>query len=146
MISTKEKMEGLAHLELAFPTMTLSQLRSRIEAAVNDGNFVIEYNMRNGFARWEEFEDDQFIASPGVAVALAFVDECTPELTDRGARARRLGWGWYYLMHFEMAINSLFAGDIRAYNHTEYFPRIDDSIRLPKITAENIDLLYKAMK
>lgn len=98
--------------------MTHIELWNRIELTMECPPCIIDFDRRNGFAWWE---DKIPIACPGVAVAMVGhkLDE---KIVLRSYRAFLLDWEWSYLMHFEMAINCLFEGNINEYNYTQYFP------------------------
>ncbi len=108
-------------------------------------NVVWELTRRNGFCWWE---DDMLYATPGVAVALINYDgEITSDFVDRRVRAEALGMEWSELMHFEMAINHLFAGWGVHYNEVAHWidlPKISKSY-YSRITAENFDQLKQIL-
>lgn len=118
--------------------MTHSELWERINLTMEDSPCVIEYDRKNGFTWWE---DGLPKSTPGVAVAMVGhrLDE---RFLVRGYRALLLDWEWSYLMHFEMAIDALFDGNIIDYNYTGHFPFVKYQF-LPSIDEDNYMLLKK---
>lgn len=119
--------------------MTHQELWSRICLTMELSPTVIDYERRNGFAWWE---NNIPISCPGVAVAMVGHDDLDERFLVRGYRAFLLDWEWSYLMHFEMAINALFEGNIQEYNRTGYFPFVKYQF-IPYITEDNYQLLKK---
>lgn len=123
--------------------MTNEELWERIKLAWECPNVIWELDRKNGFC-W--FEDGEFYATPGVAVAMIDYDGRPDErFVDRSVRAEALGMEWHYLMHFEMAINQLFWGYGIEYNLTKLFPFVERSY-FERIGADNFYKLEKIVK
>jgi hypothetical protein len=108
--------------------MTSIELMNRISLTVEYPPCPIDFSMR-GFCAWD-YEVDIMVASIGVAVALVGCEPLNKLHLERGYRSKVSGMEWHQLMHFEMAINTLFDGRITKYNEIAEF------IDLPKFGAE----------
>jgi len=100
--------------------MTHQELWSRIELAAECPPFKIEWGRTNGFC-WLS-PSGTFSGTIGVATAMVGHEPADKRWLDRTYRADLLGWEWHYLMHFETAIDMLYAGNTKAYNYTGLFP------------------------
>lgn len=143
--------------------MTHSELISRLELTIECPPCPIEWTRRNGFIWYDE--KNGITMTIGVAAALVGMENENsfhkrenglsipvdgpqlpangrPCILDRLYRADLLGWEWSYLMHFEMAINSLFDGDLAGYNHTGYFPFVASGIIIPKNNFKSIKQVF----
>lgn len=120
--------------------MTHSELWERIKLTIESPPAIIEYEHINcrGFFWWEQNMPFACIGTAVAMVGYKLDERCCL----RNIRAEMLEWEWSYLMHFEMAINKLFEGNIMEYNYTGYFPYIKP-VFIPELNEDNYYLLEK---
>ena len=110
--------------------MSPNELYERIKLTIESPPCVIDVALRNCYCIWDA-ETQVMVATPGVAVAMVGIT-MKEQFIDRHARASACEMQWYYLMHFEQAIDFLFCGRPFSYNE------IADFIQLPRVRIRQI--------
>jgi hypothetical protein len=105
--------------------MVVRELYERISLTLECPPCVIDPDIKNTFAYWDS-ETEVLVALPGVAVGLVGCS-AGADCVDRSVRSAVSGIEWHYLMHFEIALNNLFAGRVDLYNY------VAENIGLPQI-------------